>query len=36
MGVTESVAPRLIRLPLWFGMGDLVQCVIDEVMNVLD
>ena len=30
------VARRLIRLPLWFGMGDLVQRVIDEVTNVLD
>jgi dTDP-4-amino-4,6-dideoxygalactose transaminase len=35
LGVTEDVASRLIRLPVWFGMGDLAARVVEEVAREL-
>ena len=34
--VTDDAASRLLRLPLWFGMGDASARVGDTVMRVLD
>jgi dTDP-4-amino-4,6-dideoxygalactose transaminase len=31
LSVTESLADRLVRLPLWYGMGERQQTVIDAV-----
>jgi dTDP-4-amino-4,6-dideoxygalactose transaminase len=33
MGVTDSVADRLVRLPLWVGMGDAQERVVEAVMG---
>jgi dTDP-4-amino-4,6-dideoxygalactose transaminase len=31
LDVTDDAAARLIRLPLWYGMGDLATRVVEEV-----
>lgn len=37
LGVTDDVADRLARLPLWFGMGESeVEQVVDAVLSALD
>jgi len=37
MPVTEDVSGRLLRLPLWSGMGDVrVEAVVDAVHSALD
>lgn len=35
MAATESASSRLIRLPLWIGMGEKVDTVISEVVRFL-
>ena len=33
--ITDDVAARLIRLPLWYGMGDVTGRVVDAVTHVV-
>jgi dTDP-4-amino-4,6-dideoxygalactose transaminase len=33
--VTEDLASRLVRLPLWLGLGDLQEDVIREILSYL-
>jgi dTDP-4-amino-4,6-dideoxygalactose transaminase len=35
MTVTDDISQRLVRLPLWLGMEDLVDYVVDSVTTVL-
>jgi len=36
LAVTDDVAERLIRVPLWTGMGKRCHAVIDAVKMVLN
>lgn len=33
--VTTSLADRLVRLPLWVGLGDMQKTIIDHALNTL-
>jgi len=33
--VTSSLADRLVRLPLWVGLGDMQKTIIDQALNTL-
>lgn len=33
--VTSSLADRLVRLPLWVGLGDTQKTIIDQALNTL-
>lgn len=33
--VTSSLADRLVRLPLWVGLGDMQKTIIDQALSIL-
>ncbi len=33
--VTSSLADRLVRLPLWVGLGDMQKTIIDQALNTM-
>ena len=35
MSVTDDVSERLVRLPLWLGLEEHLDTVIDEVVDAL-